>query len=77
MTHMSYQLLQSCSEEGQPVVSLGPQGDIRTAGFNGHVVVMVTSHETELGLNQTTTIHVEVCQIVKEIIFILNKGASD
>ena len=59
-THITYTLLQSCSQVGQSVISLGPNGEIHTAGFNGHAVVMITADELDVGLNQSVTVHVEV-----------------
>lgn len=61
VSDISYELVRGCSfDEGEPVVTLLPSGDIFTAGFNGHAVVMVTAHETDLRLNQSLIIHVEV-----------------
>ena len=59
-SHITYSLIQPCSQEGQPVVSVGPNGEINTAGFNGHAVVMVTADELDMGLNQTVLVHIEV-----------------
>ena len=42
------------------MISLGPNGEIHTAGFNGHAVVMITADELDVGLNQSVTVHVEV-----------------
>ena len=61
VSDISYELVQGCSlDEGEPVVSLLSSGDIFTAGFNGHAVVMVTAHETDIRLNQSIIVHVEV-----------------
>ncbi|XP_019850460.1 PREDICTED: nuclear pore membrane glycoprotein 210-like [Amphimedon queenslandica] len=61
VSDISYELVQGCSlDEGEPVVRLLPSGDIFTAGFNGHAVVMVTAHETGIRLNQSIIVHVEV-----------------
>ena len=57
---LSYQLLQASSLERQELISVSPQGEIRTAAVNGHAIVMVTEQEEDLGLNQTVLIHVEV-----------------
>ncbi len=59
-SHITYTLIQSCSQEEQSVISLGPNGEIHTAGFNGHAVVMVTANELDLGVNQTVLVHCEV-----------------
>ena len=59
-SHLNYHLIQPCSEGGQPVVSIGSNGELHTAGFNGHAAVMVTAHEFELRLNQSVIVHVEV-----------------
>lgn len=64
ISQLSYRLLRYCPDEGgQSLVTLGLQGVVRTAGFNGHAVVMVTAHEPELGLNQSTIVHLEVSQL--------------
>ena len=42
------------------MISVSPQGEIKTATVNGHAVVVVTEHEEELGLNQTVVVHIEV-----------------
>lgn len=60
VSRLSYQLLQGSSHERQDLISVSPQGEIRTAAVNGHAVVMVTEHEEDLGLNQTVLVHVEV-----------------
>jgi hypothetical protein len=60
VSRLSYQLLQGSSLERQDLISVSPQGEIRTAAVNGHAVVMVTEHEEDLGLNQTVLVHVEV-----------------
>lgn len=62
VSRLSYQLLQGSLLERQDLISVSPQGEIRTAAVNGHAVVMVTEHEEELGLNQTVLVHVEVSQ---------------
>ena len=56
-------MLQCSSEDGQPLVIIGHNGDIHTASFNGHAVVMVTEHREELGINQSVAVHVEVGKI--------------
>ena len=60
VSRLSYQLLQGSSLERQDLISVSPQGEIRTAAVNGHAVIMVTEHEEDLGLNQTVLVHVEV-----------------
>ena len=62
ISRMSYQLLQSSGNDRQELVSVSPQGEIKTGAVNGHAVVMVTAHEEDLGLNQTVTVHVEVSE---------------
>lgn len=57
VSRLSYQLLRS---DRHDLISVSPQGEIKTAAVNGHAVVMVTEHETDLGLNQTVLVHVEV-----------------
>ena len=59
---MSYKLLNDDGDgvEGQAVITLSPQGEVRSSVVNGHAVVMVTALEVELGLNQTVVVHVEV-----------------
>ena len=64
ISRLSYQLLQGSSLERQDLISVSPQGEIRTAAVNGHAVVMVTEHEEDLGLNQTVLVHVEVSECV-------------
>ena len=59
-SHLNYHLIQPSLEGRQPVVSIGANGELHTAGFNGHAVVMVTAHEFELRLNQSVIVHVEV-----------------
>ena len=53
-------------------MSLGPNGEVRAARFNGHVVVMVTADELDLGVNQTVLVHCEVCELCYVWICIIN-----
>ena len=41
-------------------MSIRANGELHTAGFNGHAPVMVTADEFELQLNQSVIVHVEV-----------------
>ena len=41
-------------------MSIEANGELHTAGFNGHAAVMVTAHEFELRLNQSVIVHIEV-----------------
>jgi nuclear pore complex protein Nup210 len=60
--HITYNLItSSCpGDSTHPLVSVSPNGMVFTAGYNGHAAILVTSHETELQLNQSIIIHVEV-----------------
>ena len=59
---MSYEILRSVGDCAgkQDWVSVSANGEISTGSVNGHAIVMVTSHEEDLGLNQTAMVHVEV-----------------
>ena len=62
ISKLTYHLLQSSQdqEDGQPLVTVSPHGEIHTASYNGHAVILVTDHREELGLNQSVAVHVEV-----------------
>lgn len=60
-SHISYNLIQSSTDQDtQPVVTITSNGEVHTAGFNGHAAVMVTADEIDLQLNQSVIVHIEV-----------------
>ena len=60
ISRLSYQLLHGCGIDRQEILTISPQGEIRTATMNGHAAVLVTAHEEDMGLNQTVVVHIEV-----------------
>jgi len=60
---LSYQVLNGCfgsKIEGENVIAVGRDGEVKASSVNGHAVVKVTESGTEFGLNQTLIVHVEV-----------------
>ena len=60
ITRLGYQLLYP-AETDPGLIELGTDGTIRTAGINGHALVMVTTFES--GFNRSVSLHVEVCPV--------------